>query len=128
MKTSEMMTRAKFFKHRDKMILNFDFSGLDHDDARQVCEYVKDMISRMPKGSVLTLVNVSTMKYDAAFRELTNDLAAHNKPYVLAGAVIGVEGWKKLIFWATLKFTGRNNLKAFDDIEEAKEWLVNYKA
>lgn len=128
MKTSEMMTRAKFFKHRDKMILNFDFSGLNHDDARQVCEYVKDMISRMPKGSVLTMVNVSNMKYDAAFRELTNDLAAHNKPYVLAGAVIGVEGWKKLIFWATLKFTGRNNLKAFDDIEEAKEWLVNYKS
>lgn len=127
MKTSEMMTRAKFFKHRDKMILNFDFSDLDHDDAKQVCEYVKDMISRMPKGSVLTMVNVSNMKYDAAFRELTNDLAAHNKPYVLAGAVIGVEGWKKLIFWATLKFTGRNNLKAFDDIEEAKEWLVNYK-
>jgi len=128
MKTSEMITRAKFFKHRDKMILNFDFSGLNHDDARQVCEYVKDMISRMPKGSVLTMVNVSNMKYDAAFRELTNDLAAHNKPYVLAGAVIGVEGWKKLIFWATLKFTGRNNLKAFDDIEEAKEWLVNYNS
>lgn len=127
MKTSEMMTRAKFVKHRDRMILNFDFSGLIHDDARQVCEYVKDMISRMPKGSVLTLVNVSNMKYDSAFRELTNDLAAHNKPYVLSGAVIGVEGWKKLIFWATLKFTGRNNLKAFDDIEEAKEWLVNYK-
>jgi len=127
MKTSEMMTRAKFSKHRDKMILNFDFSGLNHDDTKQVCEYVKDMISRMPKGTVLTLVNVSNMKYDAAFRDLTGDLAAHNKPYVLAGAVIGVEGWKKLVFWATLKFSGRDNLKAFDDVEEAKEWLVNYK-
>jgi hypothetical protein len=99
------------------MILNFDFSELNHDDARQVCEYVKDMISRMPKGSALTLVNVSNMKYDSSFRALTNDLSAHNKPCVLAGAVIGVDGWKKLIFWATLKVTGRNNLKAFDDIE-----------
>lgn len=128
MKSSEVMTRAKFSKHRDKMILNFDFSDLDHDDASQLCEYVKGMISRMPKGSVLTLVNVTNVKYDAAFRELSNELAEHNKPYVLAGAVIGVEGWKKLILWATTKFTGRNNLKAFDDLEEAKEWLVNYRS
>ena len=104
------------------------FQILNHDDARQVSEYVKGLISRMPKGSVLTLVNVHNVKYDSAFRELSNDLAEHNKPYVLAGAVVGVEGWKKLIFWATTKFTGRNNLKAFDDIEEAKEWLVNYKS
>ena len=128
MKTSEVMTRAKFFKHRDKMILNFDFSGLNHDDAGQVCEYVKGVISRMPKGSVLTLVNVTNVKYDAAFKEFSSDLAEHNKPYVLAGAVIGVEGWKKLVFWATTKLTGRSNLKAFDDVEEAKEWLVNYKS
>lgn len=128
MKTSEIMTRAKFVKYRDKMILNFDFSGLNHDDAKQVCDYVKGLICRMPKGSVLTLVNVTDVKYDSAFKELSNELAEHNKPYVLAGAVIGVEGWKKLIFWATTKLTGRNNLKAFDDIEEAKEWLVNYKS
>ena len=128
MKTSEVMTRAKFFKHRDRMILNFDFTDLNHDDARQVCDYVKGVIRRMPPGSVLTLVNVTNVKYDAAFRELSNDLAEHNKPYVLAGAVLGVEGWKKLIFWATAKLTGRSNLKAFADLEEAKEWLVNYKA
>jgi len=85
------------------------------------------LICRMPKGSVLTLVDVHDLKYDSAFKEISNDLAAHNKPYVLAGAVVGVEGWKKLIFWATTKFVGRNNLKAFDDVEEAKEWLVNYK-
>jgi len=128
MKTSEVMTRAKFSRHRDKMILNFDFTDLNHDDAKQVCDYVKGVINRMPKGSVLTLVNVTNVKYDTAFKELSNDLAEHNKPYVLAGAVVGVEGWKKLIFWATTKLTGRNNLKAFDDVEEAKEWLVNYKA
>lgn len=128
MKTSEVMIRGKFFKHRDRMILNLDFSDLDIDDAGQVCDYVKGVISRMPPGTVLTLVNVTNVKYDQAFRNLSNGLAEHNKPYVLAGAVVGVDGWKKLIFWATTKLTGRSNLKAFDSIEEAKEWLVNYKA
>lgn len=127
MKTSEVMSRAKFLKHRDKMILNFDFSDLGIDDSRQVCEYVKGVVSRMPKGTVLTLVNVTNVKYDQAFRELSGDLAEHNKPYVLAGAVIGVNGWTKLLFWATTKLTGRNNLKLFDDVEQAKEWLASYR-
>ena len=127
MKTSEVMSRAKFIKHRDKMILTFNFSDLAIEDARQVCDYVKGMISRMPKGSVLTLTDVTGVKYDEAFKELSRDLAEHNKPFVLAGAVIGVEGWRKLVFWAVTKFTGRSNLKLFDDVEYAKEWLAAYK-
>lgn len=126
MKTSEMMSRSKFVKHREKMILTFDFSDLDIDEARQVCAYVKGVISRMPKESVLTLVDVTNVKYDAAFRELSGELAEHNKPYVRAGAVVGVDGWKKLLFWATEKMTGRKNLKLFDDAEQAKDWLVSY--
>jgi len=127
MHSSEVMNRTKFFKHRGKMIMNFDFSGLELDDARKVSEYAKGVISRMPKGSVLTLVDVTNVQYDQAFSELSGDLAQHNKPYVLAGGVIGVTGWRKLMFWATSKLTGRNNLKLFDDAEQAKQWLANYQ-
>ncbi len=126
MKTIEVMTRAKFVKHRDKMLLTFDFSGLSYEDARQVCDYVKGLISKMPKKSVLTLVNVTDVKYDEAFRALSNELAEHNKPYVLAGAVMGVEGWRKLLFLATTKLTGRDNLRLFADPDSAKDWLVSY--
>jgi hypothetical protein len=128
MKTSEVMSRSRFVKHRDKMILTFDFSGLGLEDCAQVCDYVKGIISRMPKASVLTLVNVTDVKYDAAFRELSSDLAAHNKPYVLAGAVVGVSGWRKLIFWTATKLAGRNNLQLFDDEASAREWLVSFQA
>ncbi len=127
MKTTEMMSRAKFIKHRDKMIMNLDFSGLGIDDARQLSSYAKGVIGRMPQGSVLTLVDVTDVKYDEAFRALSGDLAEHNKPYVLAGGVVGVEGWRKLLFWATTKLTGRTNLRLFDDGEQAKEWLVGYR-
>ena len=128
MKASEAMKLATFIRHKGKMLLYFDLSGLDLEDARQVCDYVKGMIARMPKKSVLTLVNVTDVKFDAAFKELSGDLAQHNKPYVLAGAVLGVEGWRKLVFWATAKLTGRDNLKLFDlaDLEAAKDWLVSY--
>lgn len=126
MKTSEMMSRIKFVKHADKMILLFNFADLAIEDARQVCDYAKGLISRMPKGTVLTLTDVTNVKYDADFRELSKDLAEHNKPFVLAGAVIGVDGWRKMVFWAVTKITGRSNLKLFDDAESAKEWLCAY--
>jgi hypothetical protein len=128
MKASEVMNLAKFVKHKNSMLLYFNFSGMDIDDARQVCDYAKGLITRMPKKSVLTLVNVTDVKYDDAFRELSNELAQYNKPYVLAGAVIGVEGWRKLVFWATTKLTGRGNLKLFPatELEAAKDWLACY--
>lgn len=127
MKTSEVMKLATFIKHKGKMLLYYDFSGLDIEEARRLCEYAKGMITRMPKGTVLTLVNVTEVKFDEAFKELSGDLAQFNKPYVLAGAVVGVEGWRKLLFWATTKLTGRTNLKLFGDIETAKDWLVGYR-
>ncbi len=127
MKTSEVMTRGKFYKHAEKMILNLDFSDLDHGDAVQLCEYTKGIIARMPPTSLLTLVNVTNTTYNQAFSEMFRDFAQHNKPYVLAGAVVGVSGWRKLILWTTIKLTGRANLKAVDTVEEAQEWLVNYK-
>ena len=126
MKSNEVMSRAKFSRHRDKMIMNLDFSDLEIDDVRKVSDYAKGVIGRMPKGSVLTLVNVTNVQYDQAFSELSGDLARHNKPYVLAGGVIGVTGWRKLLFRATSKLTGRDNLKLFDDAEAAKEWLASY--
>ena len=49
---------------------------------------------------------------------------AHNKPYVKAGAVVGVTGLKRIIFSAVVTFS-RRNLEAFDDVEQAKHWLAN---
>jgi hypothetical protein len=83
----------------------------------------------MPLNSALTMVNAAEVQYDDAFNGLSKDLAAYNKPYVLAGAVIGVEGWRKLVYWATTKLTGRDNLKLFGaaEVEAAKDWLVSYR-
>ena len=126
MKTAEMLSRVKFVKHKDRMILLLNFADLEIDDARQVSEYAKGVISRMPKESVFTLTDVTNVKYNDAFRELSGDLMAHNKPFVKAGAVVGVEGWRKMVLWAATKLTGRN-LNVSESQESAMEWLANLK-
>ena len=126
MKRIEVMNRAKFIKQGEKMIFLFDFSGLAVDDGREVSEYGKGVIARMPKNSVLTLTDVTNVVYDDTFNALAKELTAHNKGHVRAGAVVGVSGWRKLAFWAALKFSGRDNLKLFATVEDAKGWLVGY--
>ena len=121
---------VKFIGHKNKKLLYYNFSGLNIDEVRQLCEYAKELIQKMPLNSVLTMVNAAEVQYDDAFNGLSKELAAYNKPYVLAGAVIGVDGWRKLVFWATTKLTGRDNLKLFGaaDADAAKDWLVSYRA
>lgn len=126
MKRIEVMDRAKFIRHGAKMIFQFDFSGLVVEDAREVAEYGKGIIGRMPKNSVLTLTDVTNAIYDDAFNAVAKDLLACNKPYVLAGAVVGVTGWRRVAYWAALLFSGRDNLKLFDTADAAKDWLVGY--
>jgi len=67
---------------------------------------------------------------DAAFNsELTHALqkfTSENKPYVIAAAVVGITGLKEIILDAVAKFS-RRNFKIFDNLDEAKDWLVAEK-
>jgi hypothetical protein len=125
-KTTEIMDRAKFLWYGYTMIFQFDFSDLPYQEAREVAEYGKTIIAKMPKNYVLTLTNVTNVMYDDKFNQLAEELAAHNKPYVLAGAVIGVPGWREIVYRAALLFSGRDNLKLFSQVESAKAWLAGY--
>lgn len=126
MKLSEMMARARFVDHGAKKLLHFNFSGLEKEEAQQVMTYGTQMISRMPKASVLTLTDVTGLKYDDELKEDFKRFADHNRPHVVAGAVVGVTGWKKLIYLAALKLSGRTNLHLFNDEAEAREWLGRF--
>jgi ATP-dependent RNA circularization protein (DNA/RNA ligase family) len=62
-----------------------------------------------------------------AERRVTDALkeyVAHNKPYVLAGAVVGLNDLKTVVFNFVNRATGRS-LRAMDSVEVAKEWLAS---
>jgi len=126
MNRAQIMERAKFIKHRGKMILSYDFSHLTTDEAQQLMEYCPGLIRHMPPQSVLTLTDVTGLNFNEELKEAFKMLSQNNKAHVIAGAVVGVTGWKKLIYMASLRFSGRNNLHLFDDVEAAREWLADY--
>jgi len=49
---------------------------------------------------------------------------AHNKPYVKYGAVIGVDGIKKIMVNAIFKLCGRDNMTFISSKDAAVKWLL----
>lgn len=117
------MSKVYFIGHKGKEILFIDFSNCELDEIFPIIEESKTIIKSKPKNSLLTLTNISNTNFNENISDAFKEYTIHNKPYVKAGAVVGVTGLKKIVYMAVAKFSGRT-LTLFDDIEQAKNWLV----
>ena len=118
------MQRTRFIEHRGRSILLLDYSGIrDVAEALREIEASREVVRAQPPGSLLTLTYVRDARYNTDVVQALKALAEHNRPFVRAGAVVGMSGIHRAVFSTILLFT-RRSLKAFDDMEEAKDWLV----
>jgi hypothetical protein len=118
------MERARFITHRGQRILFLDFSELQEtDEILSTIEQAKVLIVQEPKGSVLALTHVQNAKSDAEVTQALKDLAAHNKPYVLASAVVGMSPVYRMVLEAVRLFAKRD-IRACDSLVAGKDWLV----
>ncbi len=118
------MERVNFITHKNKKILHIDFINLKPEEAAKVIDEAKAVIRTQPPNSLLTLTDSTGLRFDDALTAKMKEYAAHNQPYVRAGAAVGITGLRKIIFSAILVFSKRN-LATFDDIESAKNWLAD---
>jgi hypothetical protein len=117
------MAKVEFIRHKDKEILFLDFSNGNPEDNLPVLEETKKIIAVQPYNSLLTLVDVTSAKFNNESRDKLKAFALHNKPYVKASAVVGVAGLAKVLYTVVMQFSGRN-IPIFNTLEEAKDWLV----
>lgn len=120
------MERVKFIQHQGQPILFLDFSGCSIDDMLECIEEAREVIRSQPKKSVLTLTDVTNARYNVKVLETMIEFINGNRPFVEAGAVVGMDSLKKTVYKAIIKYSGRK-LPAFDDIEKAKDWLVRQR-
>jgi len=117
-----MKDRIQFIEHKGKKILHLDLADAKATGVVQLVRDATPVIAAQPARSIRTLTDVTNMAFNVEATEALKQFTVHNKPYVLAGAVVGVTGLKKIIYNAVLKFSGRN-IVAFDTLDEAKNWL-----
>ena len=124
----ELVKRIRFVLHNQRRVLLYDFTNLkDTSDALELIVQARKIAAEQSENSIYTLTDISESRYDRAVTAALQELAKHNKPYVIAGAAVGVSGLQKVVFRSILAFSGRKNIQLFDTREQALDWLAAYK-
>ncbi len=117
------MARVEFVPHQGKRILLIDLSNIKPEEGYPIIAEAKRAVATQAPTSVLTMTDVTNARYDIALVQALKELTQHNKPFVKAASVVGIEGLKKVILAGVEKFSGRK-FSIFGSREEAMDWLV----
>jgi hypothetical protein len=119
-----MHSRVRFIRHKGVDILHIDWSRATPEEMLEVMAEVKRVMAMQPAGTVRTLTTVQDARINRAVTDALKDYVAHNKPYVRAGAVVGLNDLKMIAFNFVNRVTGRS-LRAMDSVDAAKDWLAS---
>ncbi len=119
------MARTCFIEHQERQIVFMNFACLtDVDEALAAIEEARQFVAAQPRRrNLLTLVDVTGATQDKRAIDALQALAEHDKPWVLAGAVVGVSAIKRMLFKLIVMMSGRK-LATFASLDDAKDWLV----
>ena len=117
--------RTTFTAHEGVRICVLDFSNITNEaEALRAIDEAKTVIGKEPQASVYTLTDVTGSRVTSAIRNALYELTKANKPYVVAGAVVGVAAIQGVILRGIVQVT-RRRLVAKNTRAEAMEWLAN---
>jgi hypothetical protein len=108
-----------------KMLIEVNLSSCTEDEAIATIKEATTLIKSQARNSVLLFTDVSNTGYNKKVVDAIKDFAVSNTPYVKASAVVGIDEPKKPIL-ATIRFLTLHEIKSFETIQEAKDWLVNF--
>lgn len=116
--------RTRFIAHQNQQICLLDFRGITAPaDALAAIAEARALITAQPPASVLTLTCVAGSLFNREVTKALRELAEANKPFVKAGAIVGMSGLQRAVYLAVTQFT-RRRLATFATIDQAKDWLV----
>lgn len=119
------MPRTQQIIHGGKKIFHMDFTNLNNvQEIKGVINESIQHIRKQPVGSTLTLTDLNGMHFSNEIKDLFSDFIKGNKPYVKAGAVVGLSGLQQILYNGLMKLTGRD-IKSFSNHQSAKDWLAS---
>ncbi len=119
------MERTRFVEHGGQRIVLLDYTDLtvEAETLRAIEQSRRFIAGQRADASLLTCTDASGAHYTARVMEAVKALAAHNKPYVKAGATVSNSRMTRVVIAAVAVFTGRT-LPVFATRQEALDWLV----
>ena len=105
------MERFEEFTRGSKKFIYIDFSGLKtDDDFLAAIKTVEPIIAKYPEHSLYTITNIADIRFDTRSKEIVANYIGNNAPYIKHGAIIGVDGIKKIMLNSIFQLSGRKNL------------------
>jgi hypothetical protein len=118
------MERVRFITHKGKQVLLLDYRDIASEQEMLVMiEDRKDIVAAQPKGSVLTVADITGAKFTRNEVERIKEANVYDLPYVKRAAVVGVDESHKAVVDAVESFAHRGQ-KQFATLAEALDWLV----
>jgi hypothetical protein len=115
---------TKQITYKGKSIVYLDFTGMkNEDEIRKQANECASEIRCKPANSLYTVTNVTNMHFNNNIRDIFTDLARGNKPYVKAGAVVGLSGLASIVYNGLVAITKRD-IKSFRTEEEALDYIA----
>ena len=126
------MTEHKYieeFTLEGKNFIYIDLSGLkQNDEFTERVNVIMPEIAKYPEKSLYTITNVESVWFvNTKSKELVSQYMKANEPYVKCGAVIGLDGIKKIMINAIFTLSGRSNMHFAFTKEQAIKWLLKHK-
>lgn len=117
------MPNVEFVDFKGKMILCLDFSGCTFEELAAMVGKSVELIDKQEEHSLLVLINIKDAPADRGTSSLIQSYADHNKRFIKAAAIIGLDENTKPIF-EKAKTYSEQAITAFNTADEAKEWLI----
>ena len=116
------MEGHSIISYKGKEISYLDYRGMKLEEIiKTMDEATKSSLQENKRR--LQLSNLTGVFAVPEFMDKVKEAGKKTRHLTIKSAVIGITGAKKLLLTAYSTFTGIN-IKAFDDEESAKEWLV----
>jgi hypothetical protein len=119
-----MGDRDAFITHQGKEILLVDFTSLKGDQFIQAVGEAKKFLMNTGKKDLLVLYDVSHSRVSPEAVDTLKEAAKATHPFIKRRAVVGITGLQRVFLNAVNVFTGED-IKPFDNIEQAKDWLAS---
>jgi len=115
--------RVSFISYKGKEILYSDYSNLEESQFINAINDLSDFVKNLSRKNLLTLSNVSGTYFKLSSINYCKKIGQILKPYLGKSAVIGISKSQE-VFIKALKLFTKINLKTFEDIKDAKNWLI----
>jgi hypothetical protein len=123
----EVMKRSSFIKVDAKMIMKLDLSGLDHPmHVERVVDYLIGIVERMPKQSVVGLVDFRDIVMSEESTQHLFRLVERAAPYFRASAFLENGGDSLKMAETVSKRFDVAKLPVYQDEDLAVQWLFSH--